>query len=65
MEIKKVINFTQEEIEILTVAGKLLKSVGEALKNKEAEAIAAESKQLLNALVTVLNTITVNLTKED
>lgn len=65
MEIKKVVNFTQEEIEILTVAGKLLKSVGETLKNKEAEAVSIESKQLLDALVTVLNTITVNLTKED
>lgn len=57
MQIKKIVNFTEEEIEILTTAGKLLRTVSEAFQSKEVDEISTESKQLLNALVTVLDTI--------
>jgi hypothetical protein len=57
MEIKKVANLGQTEVELLVNSGKLLREVSNGLKNGEIDELGAESMDLLTALKDVLGTI--------
>lgn len=57
MEIKKVANLGQTEVELLVNSGKLLREVSNGLKNSEIDELGAESMDLLTALKDVLGTI--------
>lgn len=57
MEIKKVANLGQAEVELLVNSGKLLREVSNGLKNGEIDELGAESMDLLTALKDVLGTI--------
>ena len=57
MEIKKVANLGQTEIELLVNSGKLLREVSNGLKNGEIDELGVESMDLLTALKDVLGTI--------
>lgn len=57
MEIKKVANLGQTEVELLVNSGKLLREVSNGLKNGEIDELGAESMDLLTTLKDVLGTI--------
>jgi hypothetical protein len=57
MEIKKVANLGQTEVELLVNSGKLLREVSNGLKNGEIDELGVESMDLLTALKDVLGTI--------
>ena len=57
MEIKKVANLGQTEVELLVNAGKLLREVSNGLKNGEIDELGVESIDLLTELKDVLGTI--------
>lgn len=57
MEIKKVANLGQTEVELLVNSGKLLREVSNGLKNGEIDELGVESMDLLTALRDVLGTI--------
>lgn len=59
MEIRKIVSFNEEELDILTTAGKLLGAVKKALDGKEVDALSDDSKQLLDALAKVLDEVRV------
>ncbi len=59
MEIKKVANLGQTEVELLVNSGKLLREVSNGLKDGEIDELGAESMSLLTALKEVLDTIIV------
>ncbi len=57
MEIRKIVSFSEEELNALTTAGKLLGAVKKALDDKEVDDLSDDSKQLLDALAKVLDGI--------
>ena len=57
MEIRKIVSFSEEELNALTIAGKLLGAVKKALDDKEVDDLSDDSKQLLDALAKVLDGI--------
>lgn len=59
MEIRKIVSFNKEELDILTTAGKLLGAVKKALDGKEVDDLSDDSKQLLDALAKVLDEVRV------
>ena len=59
MEIKKVANLGQTEVELLVNSGKLLREVSNGLKDGEIDELGAETMSLLTALKEVLDTIIV------
>lgn len=60
MEIKKVANLGQTEVELLVNSGKLLREVSNGLKNGEIDELGVESMDLLTALKDVLGTIIID-----
>ena len=57
MEIKKVANLGQTEVELLVNSGKLLREISNGLTDGSIDELGAESINLLNALKEVLDTI--------
>ena len=57
MEIKKVANLGQPEVELLVNSGKLLREISNGLAEGTIDELGAESMNLLNALKEVLDTI--------
>ena len=57
MEIRKIVSFNEEELNVLTTAGKLLGAVKKALDVKEVDDLSDDSKQLLDALANVLDEV--------
>ena len=57
MEIRKIVSFNEEELNVLTTAGKLLGAVKKAFDDKEIDGLSADSKQLLEALDKVLDEV--------
>lgn len=57
MEIKKVANLGQTEIELLVNSGKLLREVSNGLADGTIDELGTESMNLLNALKEVLTAI--------
>lgn len=57
MEIKKVANLGQTEVELLVNSGKLLREVSNGLKDGEIDELGVDSMNLLIALKEVLDTI--------
>lgn len=57
MEIKKVANLGQTEVELLVNSGKLLREVSDSLADGTIDELGAESMNLLNALKEVLGAI--------
>ena len=57
MEIRKIVSFSEEELNALATAGKLLGAVKKALDDKEVDDLSDDSKQLLDALAKVLDGI--------
>lgn len=57
MEVKRIANFSQEEIEKLQVAGTILGIFAKASNNGEFDAITPEAANLLEALRDVINRI--------
>lgn len=57
MEIKKVANLGQTEIELLVNSGKLLREVGNGLADGTIDELGSESMNLLNALKEILTVI--------
>jgi hypothetical protein len=57
MEIKKVANLGQTEVELLVNSGKLLREVSNGLKDGEIDELGVDSMNLLTALKEVLDTI--------
>ena len=57
MEIKKVANLGQPEVELLVNAGKLLREVSNGLEDGSIDELGAESMNLLSALKEVLGAI--------
>lgn len=57
MEIKKVANLGQAEVELLVNSGKLLREISNGLEDGSIDELGTESMNLLNALKEVLGTI--------
>jgi hypothetical protein len=57
MEIKKVANLGQTEVELLVNSGKLLREVSNGLADGTIDELGAESMNLLNALKEILTVI--------
>lgn len=57
MEIKKVANLGQTEIELLINSGKLLREVSNGLADGTIDELGTESMNLLNALKEILTVI--------
>jgi hypothetical protein len=57
MEIKKVANLGQTEIELLVNSGKLLREVSNGLADGTIDELGSESMNLLNALKEILTVI--------
>ena len=57
MEIKKVANLGQTEIELLVNSGKLLREVNNGLADGTIDELGSESMNLLNALKEILTVI--------
>ena len=57
MEIKKVANLGQTEVELLVNSGKLLREISNGLTDGSIDELGAESINLLNALKEVLGAI--------
>ena len=57
MDIKKVANLGQTEVELLVNSGKLLREVSNGLNDGEIDELGADSMNLLIALKEVLDTI--------
>ena len=57
MEIKKVANLGQTEVELLVNSGKLLREISNGLEDGSIDELGTESMNLLNALKEVLSTI--------
>lgn len=57
MDIKKVANLGQTEVELLVNSGKLLREVSNGLNEGEFDELGTESMNLLTALKEVLDTI--------
>jgi hypothetical protein len=57
MDIKKVANLGQTEVELLVNSGKLLREVSDGLTSGTIDELGAESMSLLKALKEVLDTI--------
>lgn len=58
MEIKKVANLGESEVETLVTTGKILRELSDGLANSTIDALSSETTNLLNALKDVLNSIT-------
>ena len=59
MEIKKVANLGEGEVETLVATGKILRELSDGLADSTIDALSAETTNLLNALKDVLNSITI------
>ena len=59
MEIKKVANLGESEVETLITTGKILRELSDSLADSTIDALSSETANLLNALKDVLNSITV------
>jgi hypothetical protein len=57
MEIKKVANLGQTEVELLVNSGKLLREVSNGLADGTIDELGTESMNLLNALKEILTVI--------
>lgn len=57
MDIKKVANLGQTEVELLVNSGKLLREISNGLEDGSIDELGTESMNLLNALKEVLGTI--------
>lgn len=57
MEIKKVANLGQTEVELLVNSGKLLREVSNGLADGTIDELGSESMNLLNALKEILTVI--------
>ena len=57
MNVKKFMSFSEEEIEILKAAGKLLGAIRSALNAGEIDSLDDQAKNLLEALDAVLNEV--------
>lgn len=53
MEIIKVLNLSEEDIEQLKQSGTLLRQVKDALNNKEAEQLSSDASALIEAIQTI------------
>lgn len=58
MEIKKVANLGEGEVETLITTGKILRELSDGLADNTIDALSSETTNLLNALKDVLNSIT-------
>lgn len=59
MEIKKVANLGESEVETLVTTGKILRELSDGLSNSIIDELSSDTINLLNALKDVLNSITV------
>ena len=59
MEIKKVVNLGEGEVETLVTTGKILRELSDGLADSTIDALSPETTNLLNALKDVLNSITI------
>ena len=59
MEIKKVANLGESEVETLVTTGKILRELSDGLADSTIDALSSETTNLLNALKDVLNSITI------
>lgn len=59
MEIKKVANLGEGEVETLVATGKILRELSDGLADSTIDALSSETTNLLNALKDVLNSITI------
>jgi hypothetical protein len=59
MEIKKVANLGESEVETLVTTGKILRELSDGLSNSVIDELSSDTINLLNALKDVLNSITV------
>ncbi len=59
MEIKKVANLGESEVEILVTTGKILRELSDGLADSTIDMLSPETTNLLNALKDVLNSITI------
>ena len=59
MEIKKVANLGESEVETLVTTGKILRELSDGLADSTIDALSPETTNLLNALKDVLNSITI------
>ena len=57
MNVKKIMSFSEEEIETLKAAGKLLGAIRSALNAGEIDSLDDQAKNLLEALDEVLNEV--------
>lgn len=57
MNVKKIVSFSEEEIETLTAAGKLLGAIKSALNAGEIDSLDDQAKSLLKALDAVLDEV--------
>lgn len=54
MEVKKIAEFTKEEVEILTNAGKILGTLANAIAASEVDGLDVEATNLIKALQEVI-----------
>ena len=54
MEVKKIAEFTKEEVEILTNAGKILGTLANAIATSEVDGLDVEATNLIKALQEVI-----------
>lgn len=59
MEIKKVANLGESEVETLVTTGKILRELSDGLSNSVIDELSSDTINLLNALKDVLNSITI------
>ena len=59
MEIKKVANLGESEVETLVTTGKILRELSDGLADSTIDMLSPETTNLLNALKDVLNSITI------
>ena len=59
MEIKKVANLGEGEVETLITTGKILRELSDGLADSTIDVLSSETTNLLNALKDVLNSITI------
>lgn len=57
MDIKKVVNLSQTEVELLVNSGKLLRELSDGLADGTIDEISVDTANLLKALKEVLDTI--------
>ena len=57
MQVTKVGNFTEEEVQALSEAGKILGSLAKALETGDINVLGTESSDLVKALADVLSRI--------